>query len=626
MKPASKAQTSSARAAASTGMSKPQGTVALRTMPSPSSYRDPAMRSQYPASIPRGPAPWKKALHGAGVTAAGYLNHISAQPRGKYGNKKKGSAFGNFLRGAARVAASIIPDLLPVLLANNGHAPSIAAAQMAGFQAHGLGPAAAQVGLAQPASIMPMCGLSGLMGINKGGKLAGVRFSGLEYIGPFNADGQSYAAGDVVAEFDLNPMSATFLGTRLQQFAALYERFKFKKLVILYEPSCATTTNGALGMYIDTDPDDVIIQGTPTRIIQNASGHMGYEQNQVWGVGCSGYYPDKNTQDFYLDADGSDERLISPGTANVIAINDVDDTATGSFYMAYVAEMMLPQIDDGAALNGGWFSFYSPTDAIATGANYLNIFGLQDGFVPGTSGGILSTYAALEYDGLGTWLTGLPAGTYLCCAQYMLNNDADNASAIDVNVTADVTAGAFPVAAGAFAASSFYTSTAGTGVTLNALGYCQTFSVITIPTRGVGAARFSVGAVQFAMNVDTWDPLEGVGTQATLVVIKLGDVPTGTSLGDKRRSLQDVEATLESESKRVSEQMTRQAAELAAVKSTLARAFPSLGIDTPSKPVAASSDGHLALLQRIAARDEKRKDKERTAASAAASPLSSFST
>lgn len=501
-----------------------------------------------PRAMPRSPAMYS----GAGVAGAlgsGLSNELSRF--GKHEKKKgKSKGFMNFLKGAARVAAGIIPELLPVLLASNGHAPSIAAAQLAGFSAHGMGAQSSMVGLATPASVMPLCGLCNMKGITSGGKLVGVRFSGMEYIGPFDGS-VGYSAGSVVTQMDMNPMSPTFLGTRLQSFSGLYERFKFKKYALIYEPSCATTTEGALGMYIDTDPDDVVnpLEETPVRIIQNASGHMGYEQNQAWTVGVSSYVPDHSTQDFYLDADGSDERLISPGTMVVVAVADIDSTATGSFYAAYEVEMKLPQVDDGVGLNGGMFSAFASNGA-GTGSDELNVFGWADNAPTAAVNGLLSTYATLEYDEISqaTWLTGLPTGVYAVECVLLGNADTTPTGFNIVEGTAGADYEAWPMPGGnSGPVDSYYTETG--------LGVCMVLGILTISIRGLNGSRFVAGCVSFQFNAAWSNP---ASSEIALRVIRLADTPTDTLLGNRRKTLQQIESDLEAENKLLSAKLQQQ--------------------------------------------------------------------
>jgi len=608
---------------ASTGTSKPAGSSRASPMPFHSGT---AIKLNLPRGIPRGPALYSTS--GAGVASAlGSGLSTELNRFGKHEKKKgKGKGFMNFLKGAARVAAGIIPELLPVLLASNGHAPSIANAQLAGFNAHGMGAQSNMVGLATPASVMPLCGLCDLKGISQGGKLNGVRFSGMEYIGPF--DGSiGYVAGDIVASMDMNPMSATFLGTRLQSFAGLYERFKFRKFTLIYEPSCASTTEGALGMYIDTDPDDVINPATETatRIIQNASGHMGYEQNQAWTVGLAGYYPDKSTQDYYLDADGSDERLISPGTLDVLAITDVDSTATGSFYAAYEVEMRLPQVDDGVSLNGEFFNAFA-SNGTGTGSDEWNLFGLAGSPVEPSAdvGGVLSTYAALERDEFtsATWVTCLPTGIYSVDVIMQGNANSGTATGWALELSSGgITSEPWPMPGGnSGPVDSYYTDTA--------LGVCLISAVVTITTRGTPntLSRFDIGAFSVQMN-GTY--ITAAASEIALRVVRLGSMPTDTLMGNKRKTLQQLESDLEAENKRLNAQVVSQRAltekmigELQAIG--LFKDFDP--VDAKDKdPIKPDADSKAALLARIAKRDAARKIKTETRKTAAdaASPLSS---
>ncbi len=274
--------------------------------------------------------------------------------------KKKGKKKGGFwgmIGGAAKFAMDLAPIVAPLLLTQ--HAPTMAAAKALGS----LGGSAASSGapIAAPANCAACVGLYGMKAKNSAsGRIESIRLRGMDYLGSLDAAGNAtYNMGDVMSEIDLNPFSPAWNGTSLQRFASLFERYRPGRVCCIVEPACAATQPGQIISYIDPDPDDPLTQ-TGRTAIQIASTHEGADVSQVWGMNCAIYAFDQQTQDFYSDADGSDERLISPGTWRILAntlIEGGDATAAlGSLYVVWEYTLKITQIEDFAAGGswGGW--------------------------------------------------------------------------------------------------------------------------------------------------------------------------------------------------------------------------------------------------------------------------------
>lgn len=303
---------------------------------SPSGWGDPIFHSEMTKK--------NKAAKAAAAAAAQYLisstkgSSNAGAANGAKKKKKKKGGFASFLSGAAKVAAELAPAVLPMLLASHG--PTRAAGLAAGPQTSQM------VGLAEPASLQPMTGLTNIQPIISGGKVVGITLTGMDYLGSVNSDG-SVATGEVMATIDLSIRSADWAGTRLQRESTLYERFAFQHLCVMYEPTAPATTPGQLVAYIDTDAAETFTESGRSAV-QVATAHVGAEMFQVWQMGMALYCPDNATQDYYADAEGSDVRLTSPGKYRILAATDISGEAgaLGNLYACYQVALKVPQLEE----------------------------------------------------------------------------------------------------------------------------------------------------------------------------------------------------------------------------------------------------------------------------------------
>lgn len=310
--------------------------------------------------------------------------------------KSKGKGgFWNVLAGAAKMAADLAPVVAPLFLAS--HAPTQALAAQQGVAAP----------IAAPMSCSTCTGTYDIKTIKgKSGRVQGMRIRGMDYLGDLTVN--SDAAGSLLREIDLNPMSVEWTGTALQRFGTLHERYRPQRLVGLVEPSCPSTTEGQIISYIDADPDDTM-PFSGRQAIQVASSHEGAEVSQVWCLNAASYAFDRNTQDFYADANGSDERLISPGKWRVVANTDMPASTTiGSLYVVWDYEFSVPQIDDETV--GGDYARLEAGNgggANITSANPLGTLGWDSMIV----GGQLS--ASIDATAVNNIVYALAPGSYL---------------------------------------------------------------------------------------------------------------------------------------------------------------------------------------------------------------------
>lgn len=341
----------------------------------------------------------KRAEKAAALVAASKVVAAKTKTKAK---KKKSSGFWGALAGAAKMAAELAPTVAPLLLAN--HAPSAARAQLLGSSST----PQSSVGLAAPASCATCTGLyqsTALRG--KDGRVIGMKMCGLDYVGTISCDEE--VAGSVLSNISLNPLDAAWTGTQLQRFATLFERYRPHRLAGMIEPSCPATTQGQVLGFIDPDPDDEFDEVGRTALQVGAS-HEGADISQVWGMNCAAYAFDPKTQDFYADADGSDERLISPGNWRILANTDMPaDTVIGSLYVSWEYTFSIPQIEEFSP-GGLWGWRITDTDITGQLPFDVDAWDPEPGTLPMTI--VTSSPVATQT------LTGLPSGEYVMIVLY----------------------------------------------------------------------------------------------------------------------------------------------------------------------------------------------------------------
>jgi hypothetical protein len=245
----------------------------------------------------------------------------------------------------------------------------------------------------------------------------------MDYLGSLTAN--SEVAGTTLGTVDLNPMAPAWSGTQAQRFASLFERYRPRRLAGLVEPSCPATTAGQLIAFIDPDADDDF-PFLGRQAIQVASSHAGADVSQLWGMNVCGFGWDSRTQDFYADPDGSDARLISPGTWRVIANTDLpSSTVIGSMYIVWDYEFLIPQLEE--ISSGGSYAFLE----ILTGLNSTLPLGTEPWEDVVSEGALAGQLAATGPAGAVSHIYGLPPG------YYFLELTCDAATVWVPTVTAD---------------------------------------------------------------------------------------------------------------------------------------------------------------------------------------------
>lgn len=151
--------------------------------------------------------------------------------------------------------------------------------------------------------------------------------------------------GKVVSNFDVSPI---IQGTRLLQFAQLYDKYVFRKLIFHYVPAVGTTNSGSLIMAFDKDCMDV----TPSAAvsINTLTSYEGAVTFPIWQsatMSCSL----TDHQKFYYcnEVVGSDPRLVYQGQLYIAEATPTLYTGiVGSIWMEYEIELFDPQLESSA--------------------------------------------------------------------------------------------------------------------------------------------------------------------------------------------------------------------------------------------------------------------------------------
>jgi hypothetical protein len=156
----------------------------------------------------------------------------------------------------------------------------------------------------------------------------------------------SSGAGDqparLLANILLSPGGSSFLGTRLAQFATLYEKFLFRRFKLIWVPANSTGTSGSIGMSYCRDPTD----NTPPQDDTGLRTYMAY----MGAKAAAQYYPLEidcplaDPQDFYYTqvADAESERLTYQGQLYLYSVVASSSNFSGTLFMEYEIDLFDP--------------------------------------------------------------------------------------------------------------------------------------------------------------------------------------------------------------------------------------------------------------------------------------------
>jgi len=147
--------------------------------------------------------------------------------------------------------------------------------------------------------------------------------------------------GDVLCRIKLNPKELT--GTRVSQYAPLYNQFEFLQLMFEYEPVASAVTSGQVIGFHDPDPENEYVNETGN--LQRAAAFAGSCPVQIWDRACFNGNKTDDYTDLFIKDNGIDERLTYQGQFVLIANSTLTaGDALGLIYLHYRCAYFVPQL------------------------------------------------------------------------------------------------------------------------------------------------------------------------------------------------------------------------------------------------------------------------------------------
>jgi hypothetical protein len=186
--------------------------------------------------------------------------------------------------------------------------------------------------------------VEGAWSIRKGAHEDSIILTGSDLLDILATGSSQAPTGAEVYVLPLSPTDTGWMNTRLQQFAPLFQRFKFRKFSVKYEPIANATISGQLLHYVDFDTDSNYSPvNNSLAAIQFAAAHKKNEPFQVWEESRAAYRPDGEIQTLFLapGASGSDPRLYSQGRYHIFNVSapPSNNTPLGVLYAEYEIEL-----------------------------------------------------------------------------------------------------------------------------------------------------------------------------------------------------------------------------------------------------------------------------------------------
>jgi hypothetical protein len=147
----------------------------------------------------------------------------------------------------------------------------------------------------------------------------------------------------LLAAYTMNP--ACWTGSRLQNLARSYELYRFKKVELHYHPSVGTTTQGAISVGFETDPNEGIPAGANffQQSLSNAYSNLG----PIWAqVDVSYLKPGVDFRWWHCSVEEGNTREVNQMYAYAVSNVPVIGAATttvGHLTCSYEIEFMYPE-------------------------------------------------------------------------------------------------------------------------------------------------------------------------------------------------------------------------------------------------------------------------------------------
>jgi hypothetical protein len=149
-------------------------------------------------------------------------------------------------------------------------------------------------------------------------------------------------SGDILKRVMVNP--SNFANTRLVQFAPLFQRYRFRKLLFHYVPIANATVNGQVIGFCSYDVDNILTTDDPVNV-QIAAAQIYQRNNQVWEPQT---YPAgilDNYTTLFTNLGTGEARLIYQIIFYLIAASTIQVGQLGNIYIEYECEFSIPQLN-----------------------------------------------------------------------------------------------------------------------------------------------------------------------------------------------------------------------------------------------------------------------------------------
>ena len=152
-------------------------------------------------------------------------------------------------------------------------------------------------------------------------------------------------AGATYAEVYVNPSS--FSGTRLSRFSALYEKYLFTKMKLIFQPCKSSMQDGSVGLAYDRDIDDPTPPGTVQGLRQFCAWY-GTKIGRVWDrieLDAKLISPETG---FYCDDHGAEDRTAYQGQFYCfceVPTGLAADAQIGDLFLEYDLDLFIPSLD-----------------------------------------------------------------------------------------------------------------------------------------------------------------------------------------------------------------------------------------------------------------------------------------
>lgn len=164
------------------------------------------------------------------------------------------------------------------------------------------------------------------------------------------------AIGSVLFQFDVSPRAIE--GSRLSAMSFLWEKYRFRKLRIRYEPMVSANTDGQIVMYFDKDPADPLpTTGVPA--LRNALSTAGSRSSPVYQSMTVEHLSEAKSI-LFTDPSASLtvtsrelNRFTEVGDLIILSASVLASRVYGTVYMDYEIEWFDPQISESIDFGGG---------------------------------------------------------------------------------------------------------------------------------------------------------------------------------------------------------------------------------------------------------------------------------